>query len=215
MATFCLLHGAWLDGSCWDAVGRGLEERGHAAVAPTLPLHDAGAGWDARLLAAERALGWVEGPVVVVGHSMGADYARILAARRETSLLVQLCPGFSPIREDFPFPPLGADGLSRWDLDTAMVALFGRLPRTDAEALLRRLRPMAPAPGERPKVGRPAVPTAVLIAAEDEIFDAEAEAEAASLRGTDAVVLPGGHLPMAEDPDGLATVLDRLATTIG
>ena len=36
MATFVLVHGAWHDGSAWDAVARYLESRGHKVFAPTI-----------------------------------------------------------------------------------------------------------------------------------------------------------------------------------
>ena len=40
MADFLLVHGAWHGGWCWDAVARGLTERGHRATAIDLPGHD-------------------------------------------------------------------------------------------------------------------------------------------------------------------------------
>jgi hypothetical protein len=39
MSTFVLVHGSWQGGWAWDEVRRGLEERGHRALAPTLPGH--------------------------------------------------------------------------------------------------------------------------------------------------------------------------------
>jgi pimeloyl-ACP methyl ester carboxylesterase len=34
LATFCLLHGNWHDGSCWQPLVDCLEARGHKAAAP-------------------------------------------------------------------------------------------------------------------------------------------------------------------------------------
>ena len=99
MATFCLVHGAWHDGSCWEPVVRRLEARGHDAVAPDLPLHDPKAGYEERTRPALDALAAAAHPVVVVGHSMASAYATLAAVAYPGSLLVHLCPrlgGFAP-----------------------------------------------------------------------------------------------------------------------
>ncbi|MCW3041057.1 MAG: alpha/beta hydrolase, partial [Solirubrobacterales bacterium] len=78
MARFCLLHGAWHDGSCWRTVADELIARGHAVLAPTLPLHDPAATYAARVRPALEALAAFEdqraAPLVLVGHSMGSGY---------------------------------------------------------------------------------------------------------------------------------------------
>jgi len=43
MAVFVLVHGAWHDGSAWDAVICRLEGKGHKAFAPTVAGHGKGA----------------------------------------------------------------------------------------------------------------------------------------------------------------------------
>ncbi len=81
MTTFVLLHGAWHDPSCWEPLADELRARGHAVVAPKLPLHDPHAGWEERIAAAVTAVvGRVGAGPVVVGHSMGAGYAPHVAA---------------------------------------------------------------------------------------------------------------------------------------
>ena len=49
MATFCLLHGSWHDGSCWAPLVDELVARGHEAVAPDLPYGDPKAGYEQRI----------------------------------------------------------------------------------------------------------------------------------------------------------------------
>ena len=44
MATFCLIHGAWHEPSCWDELTPRLMERGHEVAVPDLPLQDPEAG---------------------------------------------------------------------------------------------------------------------------------------------------------------------------
>jgi pimeloyl-ACP methyl ester carboxylesterase len=42
MSTFVLVHGAWHDGSAWNAVIQNLEAKGHQAFAPTIAGHGKG-----------------------------------------------------------------------------------------------------------------------------------------------------------------------------
>jgi pimeloyl-ACP methyl ester carboxylesterase len=71
---------------------------------------------------------------------------------------------------------------------------------------------MAMPPGEYPLREHPEVPTALLYAAEDELFDPAFERFVArEVLGIEPIELQGGHFPMVEDPDGLAELLDGLA----
>ena len=222
MATFCLIHGAWHDGSCWAPLVPALRARGHDAVAPDLPLDDPAWGFEDRARPAVDVLRDAGDPVVVVGHSMASAYAALVAVARSGSLLVHLCPrlgGFDEppgaprrFREGVPFPADRPDGTSVWDPETAIVALYGRLPPDTARELAWKLRPMAQPPGEYPLSGHPDVPTVLIYAADDEIFEPAWERfMARELLGIDAIEIPGGHFPMAEDPEALAALLDRVA----
>jgi pimeloyl-ACP methyl ester carboxylesterase len=222
VATFCLIHGAWHDGSCWDSLVPCLEERGHDAVAPDLPLHDPKAGFDERIRPALEALDGVGGPIVVVGHSQGTAYSSLVAVAQPGSLLVHLCPrlgGFEPppgapdtFREGIPFPPERPDGTSVWDADTAISAMYRRLPPQTARVLAQRLRPMAPPAGEYPLPDQPDIATVLVYAADDEFFEPAWERfMARELLGVEPIEIPGGHFPMVEDPDALGDLLNRLA----
>jgi pimeloyl-ACP methyl ester carboxylesterase len=209
--TFCLVHGAWHDATCWDAVIGPLRAAGHEVVAPDLPFHDPGTTFEQRVAPALAAIEGQADPVVVVGHSMGAGYAPAIAAAREGALLVQLCPGLGPLRDGFPWPPTRTDGTSGWEPDAAIAALYPRLRPEDARRLAEHLRPMAPAAGGRPRGERPQ-PSGVVIARDDELFDPKSERAGARERlGIEPIEIPGGHFPMVEDPKALAALLDRLA----
>lgn len=212
MATFCLLHGAWHDGSCWSDVAAGLTARGHHAVAPDLPLHDPAATYAERVQPALDALAGTGGPVVVVGHSMGSGYVPGVLVAWPGALEVHLCAGLGPMRPDFPFPPFGPDGVCAWDPDAARRTLYAGLPADRGAALAARLRPMAADPDRRPRSPPRTRPPVVIAAAEDELFDAASEAQAALDRlGVAALLIPGGHLPMVQDPATLVRVLDAVA----
>ena len=137
MTTFCLLHGAWHDGSCWDDAAGALRAHGHAVVAPDLPLDNAEASCAQRLTPALELVSHVDGPVVIVGHSLGSDYASLLAARLEQPSVVHLCPRLGGVppppgaprrtRPGFPWPAQDEHGGMSWDPKAAATAMYGRL----------------------------------------------------------------------------------------
>ncbi|MDP9271832.1 MAG: alpha/beta hydrolase [Chloroflexota bacterium] len=220
MATFCLLHGDWHDGSCWDPLVGPLSARGHEALAPDMPYDDPDAGFEARARPALVALEGVSDQVVIVGHSASSGYAAFVAEATPGSWLVHLCPRLGPFpppagapdafRKDFPFPAKNASGATIWDAEAAIDAMYRRLPPETARALAGRLRPGAPA-AEYPLPGHPDVPTALVYATEDEFFEPAWERFMAhELLGIEPIEIPGGHFPMVEDPEALADLLDRL-----
>src|ERR1700733_7949150 len=63
--TVIVVHGAWADGSSWQAVIRSLEARGLNAIAAPIPLTSLSD--DAATLT--RTLARTQGPVIVAGHA--------------------------------------------------------------------------------------------------------------------------------------------------
>jgi pimeloyl-ACP methyl ester carboxylesterase len=221
VATFCLIHGAWHEPSCWDELTPQLMQRGHQVLVPDLPLQDSEAGFDQRIQPALDAIDGVDGPLAIVGHSQGTAYSTLVAATRPDALLVHLCPrlgGLEPpagapemFRQGVPFPETRPDGLSVWDEEVAVEALYGRVPSPRREMLAGRLRPMAMPEEEYPLEGHPGNRTALIYATEDELFEPAWERfMARQLLGVEPIEIPGGHFPMAEDPGALAELLDRV-----
>ena len=222
MATFCLIHGQWHDGFCWGPVVDRLRALGHEAVAPDMPFDDPHAGYMERARPALEATHGVD-DLVVVGHSIGSAEAALVAAERHPALVVYVCPRFGAFatppdapdvyRAGFPFPPRGADGRSAWEPEAAIEVMYPRLPREAGWELARRLRPGAAAVGEYPLEQHPDVAAALIYATDDEFFTPEWEQYVArELLGVEPIAIPGGHFPMAEDPDALAGLLSRLAS---
>jgi pimeloyl-ACP methyl ester carboxylesterase len=222
LATFCLIHGNWHDGSCWTPLVERLRTRGHDAVAPDLPFDDPRADYDERAQPAIAALNGVDGPVVVVGHSVGSAEAALVAAKRASVLLVYVCPRFGSFavppeapdvfRAGFPFPPKDMLGRLVWEPESAIAAMYPRLPEQTGRDLATRLRPGAAPAGGYPLSSHPDVPTALIYTTDDEFFTPEWERFVAEeLLGVAPIELPGGHFPMVEDPDLLGDVLERLA----
>jgi pimeloyl-ACP methyl ester carboxylesterase len=223
VSTFCLIHGAWHEPSCWDELTPLLMERGHRVLTPDLPLQDPEAGFDERIRPALDALEGADCPLVIIGHSQGTAYSSLVATARPDALLVHLCPrlgGFEPppgapatFREGVPFPDTAPDGTSVWDADVAIEALYRRVPQPRATMLAGRLRPMAMPQDDYPLSSPPSNRTVLIYAAEDELFEPEWERfMARELLGVAPTEIPTGHFPMAEDPDALAELLDRVAT---
>ena len=222
MATFCLLHGAWHDPSCWGQVEQRLRALGHDTRAPDLPLHDPAAGYEERVRPALEALEDAPEPVVVVGHSQSSALGPLVAVARPTALIVHLCPRLGPFdkgdgpsafREGFPMPPDQPDGTKVWEPETAIAAMYPRLLAETAQALAGRLRPMAMPADDYPLPAYPDVPTALIYAAHDEFFEPDWERfMARELLGVEPIELSTGHFPMVEDPEGLADVFDGLAS---
>lgn len=220
MATFCLIHGNWHDGSCWQALIDSLEARGHDAIAPDLPFDESGLGYALRAQPAMEAIAGIDGPVVVVGHSVSSAEAALVASEHPEALLVHLCPRmgpFAPIdappafRPGFSFPPSRPDGTVVWDEDAAIDAMYPRLTPERGRALAKGLRPGAAPVGDYPLAGHPANRSVLVYTTHDEFFEPEFERFMALKLGAESIELPGGHFPMDENPEGLAELLDRLA----
>jgi pimeloyl-ACP methyl ester carboxylesterase len=64
-ATVVVVHGAWADGSSWQAVVRPLEDRGFKVIAAPIPLTSLSD--DAAAL--KRTIARTQGPVIVAGHA--------------------------------------------------------------------------------------------------------------------------------------------------
>src|SRR5580704_1723241 len=64
-----LVHGAWADGSCWDAVIERLQADGYNVTAPQFPESSLAADVD-RL---RQVLVRQDGPTIVAGHSYGGQ----------------------------------------------------------------------------------------------------------------------------------------------
>jgi pimeloyl-ACP methyl ester carboxylesterase len=64
-ATVVLVHGAWADGSSWQAIVRPLEERGLKVTAAPIPL----TSLSDDAVALKRTIARTQGPVIVAGHA--------------------------------------------------------------------------------------------------------------------------------------------------
>ena len=222
--TFVLIPGAGINPGVWGWTIAELEARGHAAVAPPLPLDDPDAAPSDHADAVVDAARRLRAPLVVVGQSLGAFTASLVPARIQVAGLVLVAP---------MVPAPGETAGEWWPTvkhEQAIAPLLGRLgpmgtwgPEELAEVFLhdvpadiaRDAERFAGAPGPGmfrepwPLDSWPDVPTRVLAPRDDRLFPLAFQRRVVAERlGLPVEEMPGGHVPMLARPGELA---DRLA----
>ncbi len=107
MPTIVLVHGAFADGSTWNQVIQLLQAEGFNTIAVQNPL----SSLDDDILATQRVLNRVEGPVILVGHSWGGMVITEAGQHESVKSLVYVA-AFAPsvgesivdLGQDFPAP---------------------------------------------------------------------------------------------------------------
>jgi pimeloyl-ACP methyl ester carboxylesterase len=228
MATFVLIHGAWHGGWCWDRLVPELKARGHDSVVMDLPAEDGTATLDDYAAVVLESAAHLDGPGVVVGHSLGALTAPIVAARRPTQALVLLC-GVTPNLHGMPWddaPPMNTPGVydgteslpggasARRDAESATKAFYSQCTEQDAAWAAARIRPQNSTgiwAAPYPLTAWPDVPTHAICCTGDDAITAEfVTATVRDRFGIEATEIPGDHSPFLRDPAGLADLLHSL-----
>lgn len=237
-----LIHGLGGSSKSWSGVVRQLRDRhrvlsfdlpGHGeSPAPTtvLSLDDIADSAAAHLAAAD-----LSGPVIV-GHSVGGFIALLMARAGGAGALVLVGSGASPDTmswlRDLPRyrDVVGRDGMGGlFDTlahdDPAMRDLLGRQPELVPafRAAFAAINPtgflaVAMATLDRPDLSPDldeiGIPTAAIIGSLDEDF-LPAGRDVATRTGGRLVILEGlGHMPMLEDPEAVAAIVDEVAASI-
>jgi pimeloyl-ACP methyl ester carboxylesterase len=228
--TFVLIPGAGADPRVFEATIEALHDLGQDGIAPPLPLDDPEAGPSAHAEAVIAALPDPRPrPLVVVGQSLGAYTAAIVADRIAPARLILLAPMI----------PKPGEAAGAWWEDTGhaeaiapLIERHGPPEDWDEKALdevfYHDVDPATlaaddtlagrPAPGmfaEPFAVERwPYEPTTVLAARDDRLFPLEFQRRLTRERlgeGVEFAELPGGHLPMLARPRELARRLVEIA----
>ncbi len=134
--TIVLVHGAWADGSSWNAVSTELQSQGFTVLTPPNLLHGvAGDSAYVQSFIAQRA----PGPVVLVGHSYGGFVITNAGGAENVKALVYV-DAFIPEEGEVVFQILGGSG-SALDVPdpTTVLDLVGYpgAPEGDLEAFLK------------------------------------------------------------------------------
>ncbi|MDM7830863.1 alpha/beta fold hydrolase [Cellulomonas edaphi] len=135
--TIVLVHGAWADGSSWDAVASELQAQDFTVLTPPNLLH--GVAGDAAYVSsfvAQRTTG----PVVLVGHSYGGFVITNAAAAGGDVRALVYVDAFIPDEGESVFQILGGSG-SALDVPDPTTVLdivgYPGAPEGDAEAFLK------------------------------------------------------------------------------
>jgi pimeloyl-ACP methyl ester carboxylesterase len=221
--TIVLVHGAWADGSSWNAVASELRGRGFTILTPANPLRGAGDAAYVSSFLAQRT----SGPVVLVGHSYGGfvitnaatggGEVRALVyvdafAPDEGETLAQLLGG-SGSALDVPDPtavldlvgyPGGPDGDVEAFLrpDTVHTVFAQDLPEADRWSIVESQRPITGTAGVTPS-GPPAwrfLPSWAVVGTEDRVIPPDTQRRMAERAGASVSEVAGSHVSMMSNP---------------
>ena len=222
MSTFVLIHGAGGDHAYWYLVEPELRRHGHDVVAPDLPSGDDAAGWEEYAAAVVEAVG-DRTDLVVVAQSLGGFTAALVCERLEVDLLVYLA-AMVPLPGETGGEWWTATGYDALGLDLAMdseeditrLFLHDLEPDVLREALRHGGEQSGTPMGQPlPIAAAPAVPTRVLIGAQDRFFPAEWMRGVVRDRlGIEPDEIDSGHCPALSRPAELAARLDAYAKEI-
>lgn len=222
-ATYALIPGAGGEAWYWHRVSPLLAARGAQVITVDLPFDDsADLSRHAEIVSDE--LAGVTGPVILVGQSMGAFIAAMVAERRLAALIVLVNP----------LVPSPGESVGQWWAATgqkaAMVEQFNRIglgrnefdmfedffhdvPESVRQAALSRQEPaMSDIPFEQPwPLQRwPDVPTRVIQGSDDRLLPLEFQRRVTRERlGLDVDVMGGGHLVALSRPEELVDRLEK------
>jgi pimeloyl-ACP methyl ester carboxylesterase len=234
--TIALVHGAWADGSSWNAVSTELQGQGFTVLTPPNLLR--GVTTDAPYVASFLAQR-TNGPVVLVGHSYGGFVITNAAlAGGDVKALVYV-DAFMPDEGETTFVVLGDSGsaLAVPDPTTVLdVVGYPGAPEGDADAYLKpdvvhtafapdlpeadrwliaaSQRPLTLAANTIPS-GAPAwktLPSWAVIGTEDRIIPPTAQRRMAERAGATITEVDSSHVSMVSHPDvSVAAILAAVA----
>lgn len=224
MSTFVLMHGGLHTPDTWSLLVPELESYGHRAVTVDLPMQEPGVTLDELISVAARTIETVEGPVILVSHSLSGATALGLAGSVPLTGLVLLNSAIFFSETAAPDQPTPMLYLEEDDLIPApdMTVTVGRevcreklyhdLESEMFERAFSKLRAHATSANEGPTaIPHPSIPCVYIRAEDDRMVTAEwSEWAAHEITGRAAIVMPGSHSPFYAQPRELATLLESL-----
>ncbi|UOE45570.1 alpha/beta fold hydrolase [Agromyces larvae] len=236
--TIVLVHGAWADGSSWNAVTRALQAQGYPVLVPPNPLR--GLSEDAAYLASFLAQR-TNGPVVLVGHSYGGAVITNAGASVPNVRALVYVNAFIPDEGETVLQILDGSGSALAVADPTTVfdiAGYPGAPEGAAEVFLKAdvvhesfaqdldeatrstivasQRPASLVANVTPS-GPPAwrsLPSWAVIGVDDRVIPVAVLRRLAERAGSTVTELPGSHVSMVSHPQSaIDAILAAAATT--
>ncbi|MGD9989187.1 alpha/beta fold hydrolase [Pseudonocardia sp.] len=226
MTDYVLVHGGFVGGDYWAETASLLRADGHrVTVVEQLPTSGPDAATqgtaEADVGVVGEAVGSLDGPVVLVGHSSAGVVITEFAAdprvghtvyvagywpQRGQSML-DLLPGGPP-----PWLEMRDDGTAQFvdDLDVRWRTLCADVEFDRVEKALRAMRPVALAASATPSAAPDRLhPATYVVCEHDQLLPPQAQ-EMWAQRADHVVRLPSSHQPMVSMPDRLAEALGAI-----
>ena len=221
-----LVHGAWADGSCWEAVIERLQSDGYAVVAPQFP-ESSLADDVARL---RQVLDRRDGPVVLAGHSYGGQIMTALGTDAPQVAGIVYIAAFgldqgesigALLAQGPPTPALAHLDIDKqgfaWLPEDDFVQHFaGDIDPARARVMCAVQQPLS-ASTLQDVMGVPAWkshPTWYLVAAGDQAIPPDAERQFAQRMGATTAEVLSGHLAMVSHPDEVTQLIKTAAEAV-
>jgi pimeloyl-ACP methyl ester carboxylesterase len=221
-----LVHGAWADGSSWDAVIRRLQAEGYHVTAPQFPMTDLAADV-ARL---REVLAAQDGPTIVAGHSYGGQimtalgtdapnvaglvYIAAFGIDEGESLGALLAQG--PVTPALVHMITDKQGFTWLSEDDFVNHFAADVEPAQAKAMHAVQQALA-ASALGTQMGIPAwksLPSWYLVATNDEAIPPDAERQFASRMGAVTIEIPSSHVAMVSHPDDVTQLIRNAADAV-
>jgi pimeloyl-ACP methyl ester carboxylesterase len=227
LPNIVLVHGAWADGSSWDAVVEPLQAKGYKVTAPQFPETST----EADVARLRQVLARQDGPTIVAGHSYGGQIMTALGTDAPNVVGLVYVAAFG-IDEGESLGALLSGGpptaaLANLEVDELG---FGWIPEDDfvghfaadvdptqARILHAVQQPIAMSTFEY-TMGVPAwkaLPTWFVVAENDEAIPPDAERQFAERMGATTIEVPSGHLAMVTQADAVTDLIEKAAQSVG
>jgi pimeloyl-ACP methyl ester carboxylesterase len=237
--TIVLVHGAWADGSSWNAVSVALQGQGYTVLTPPNLLH--GVAGDSAYIASYLAQR-TEGPVVLVGHSYGGVVITNAGAAGGDVRALVYVNAFIPDVGESVFDILGDSGsaLAVPDPTTVLdLAGYPGAPEGDVEAFLKPAtvhgsfaqdlpeaergliassqRPIALAAniGPTEATAWSTIPSWAVLGTDDRVIPVATQRRMAERAGATITEVAASHVSMVSHPDVTVAAIVAAADRIG
>ena len=220
-----LAHGAWADGSSWNAVIGPLQSKGLRVIAAPLPL----TSLTDDIAALDRAIERTKGPVILAAHAYAGAVISASASERVQSLvfIAALAPDEGetvadvfyrlPAHPDTAKLAPDANGLIWMAIDDFGKAFAQHVTPEQAQMLAAIQRPIAVSCIQQPmpKPGWKAKPSWFLIAEEDRMINPETQHFMATRMKARIISRKVDHTPLITSPDDAVEIIWQAVKALG